>query len=91
MKILDEIVASYNYILIGLLILLSIYIVKLFISKLTRINICPRCQAKDAERVPKGVFTQILFYGKGVKKFKCLKCWNMYFVFNSANEYLVLL
>jgi hypothetical protein len=86
MRILDQAMARYNYILIGLVLLITFFIVKSFISKLTRKNECPKCQATDAERVPKGFITQMLFSGRDVKKFKCLKCWNMYFVFNSDNN-----
>jgi DNA-directed RNA polymerase subunit RPC12/RpoP len=88
MRNLDEVISRYNYILISLVVIVLFFIVKSFISKLTRGNECPNCHVSDAERVQKGFFSQILFFGWDVKKFKCLKCWNTYFVFNAESKNL---
>lgn len=83
MNIIDEIIASYRYILAAILLFLFIQYVRVFIAKFTTANKCPHCQATDSERIPRSIFTKVLLFHKTVKKFKCLKCWKTYYVVSS--------
>ena len=85
MNIIDEVIASYKIILTVVLFILAVQYIRIFAAKFTKENFCPNCKATDSERVPRNIFTKLLFFHKTVKQFKCLKCWKNYYVVSNKS------
>ena len=90
MSIIDNIIGAvidnFTLILAGIaLIILFRYIIE-YRKKITYEYKCPNCQTSDAERVSRNLITKFIHLNKTTKKFKCLKCWKIYYVREQLNK-----
>jgi hypothetical protein len=49
-------------------------------KKLTADIKCPKCQTNESERISRSLFNKLIHFNNSIKKFKCLKCWEIYYV-----------
>lgn len=78
--IVGIIINYYKFILLGVAIL---YVVRTIIGyhiKITVEQICPNCNTMEAERIPRNFLEKLIQQFNSSKKFKCLKCWKIYYV-----------
>lgn len=84
MSLLDNfigmVINSYLYILLAIAILVLIRMIIKYQRTITSEYICPNCQTTNSERMPRSLFTKIIHLNGNMKKFKCLKCWKIYYV-----------
>ena len=79
-NLIGAIIDNYTLILAGIaLVIFIVYIIE-YRKKFTPEYKCPHCQASDAERVSRNLITKMILLNKATKKFKCLKCWKVYYV-----------
>ncbi len=84
MSIIDSfiglIINGYKYILVVIVLAFAIRGIISYRRSITTEYKCPNCQTADAERVSRNILTKLIHLNKNMKKFKCLKCWKIYYV-----------
>jgi len=72
------------------LIAIGVYVLaRIFIKHRKKIvpeYICPNCKTLYAERVPRSIFEKLIHLNNATKKFKCLKCWKVYYVRETSKQ-----
>jgi len=81
-----EIINNYKFLLVGIAVLILVRIIIKYRKKITNEYICTNCQTLYAERVPRNLFEKFIQFNNNTKKFKCLKCWNVYYVRGTFKE-----
>ncbi|MFZ4798404.1 MAG: hypothetical protein ACOYMA_12985 [Bacteroidia bacterium] len=90
MSIIDNLIGAvidnYTLILATIAIIILIRFIIEYRKKITNEYKCPNCQTSDAERVSRSLITKLIHLNKTTKKFKCLKCWKIYYVREPLNK-----
>jgi hypothetical protein len=60
--------------------IILILIIYRHVKKISHEPICPFCKNSDTERIARNLFERLIHLNINSKKFKCLKCWKIYYL-----------
>ena len=49
-------------------------------KKITNEYVCPNCKIPTTDRISRNLLEKLIHFNINSKKFKCLKCWKIYYV-----------
>lgn len=79
-KMMGKIIDNYTFFFVVFILLILIIKFIIHRKKITYEYKCPFCETNNSERISRDLFTKLIYFNVTVKKFKCLKCWKIYYV-----------